>query len=299
MAHLPPTAAIFSPSVARIAASAAKDWNYVDSWLSVKFHGRTPPPFDRNPETLKVLLALAALNEQADEERDLLTRAETAALQELEESSSSQTHVEDNILEAVERELTRDGTTALEAMASMASSLGIGYPEPEALGRNMFSLQAKVFEIDQMKARLALLRRFVQDEAVTVDGLFLGLRGEAYKPAPEMAKQNLEAQRKIKAMATNLPELRDRVSALEDSVSAVSSPTIELLAKAEEEYLSLLAQREELQSQLNHFNGLPSDVDAARSELESMRNQLRLVTGRRDAVFEELAEQDSANKPSP
>ncbi len=80
MAHIPPSTAIFSPSVARLAASTAKDWNYVDSWLSSKLHGRTPPPFERNPDTLKALLALAALNEAADEERDLLARVDAAAL---------------------------------------------------------------------------------------------------------------------------------------------------------------------------------------------------------------------------
>jgi len=83
MAHMPPSTAIFSPSVARLAAATAKDWNYIDSWLSAKFHGRTPPPFERNPDTLKALLALAALNESADEERDLVARVEAEALREL------------------------------------------------------------------------------------------------------------------------------------------------------------------------------------------------------------------------
>ncbi len=49
MAHMVPSAAIFSPSVARIAASTAKDWNYVDSWLSARFHGGSRPAFERNP----------------------------------------------------------------------------------------------------------------------------------------------------------------------------------------------------------------------------------------------------------
>ena len=106
MAHLAPhlhqhhhhhqsNAAIFSPSVARAAASTAKDWSYVDDWLRRKYAASsssssassisggakatakrsswtTVPQFERNPETLKALLALAAANEAADETRVLL-----------------------------------------------------------------------------------------------------------------------------------------------------------------------------------------------------------------------------------
>src|SRR5438045_1541022 len=75
--------AIFSPSQARQQLVQAKDWNYVDTWLSSHYGGRPAPPFERNSETLKVLLALAAYNEAADEERDLLQKLEVKALQHL------------------------------------------------------------------------------------------------------------------------------------------------------------------------------------------------------------------------
>ncbi|KAI1804612.1 hypothetical protein F4811DRAFT_268167 [Daldinia bambusicola] len=92
MSHLPPSqAAIFSPSVARAAASTAKDWSYVDTWLRSVFsnsspsssRGSRPPHFERNPETLKALLALAAANEAADDHREQLFRVEQAALDEI------------------------------------------------------------------------------------------------------------------------------------------------------------------------------------------------------------------------
>ncbi|KAI1117792.1 hypothetical protein F5Y14DRAFT_323654 [Nemania sp. NC0429] len=114
MSHLAPQAAIFSPSAARAAASTAKDWAYVDAWLRRQFaalrqgqvqqgHGQdgspatapqnqsniskptttSPPPFERNPETLEALLSLIAANEEADEDRDRLARLESAALSEV------------------------------------------------------------------------------------------------------------------------------------------------------------------------------------------------------------------------
>jgi HAUS augmin-like complex subunit 1 len=83
MASQFPPGAIFSPSQARQQLAQAKDWNYVDTWLSTHYSGRPAPPFERNPETLKALLALAAHNEAADEERDLLQKLESKALQQL------------------------------------------------------------------------------------------------------------------------------------------------------------------------------------------------------------------------
>ena len=126
MAHLPPSAAIFSPSVARAAASAAKDWSYVDTWLQRKFPGRGPPPFERNADTLRVLLSLASANEAADEERALLARLEAETLEQLRahEQSQQEPQSEDSpevthqsareaILASLETSLTRDGQTAL------------------------------------------------------------------------------------------------------------------------------------------------------------------------------------------
>jgi HAUS augmin-like complex subunit 1 len=309
MAHLPSSTAFFSPSVARVAASTAKDWNYIDSWLSSMFHNRTPPPFERNPETLKVLLALASLNESADEERDLLARADADALQELGDTSPSLSstpvglqpppneplNLRDGILSAVERDLPRDGAASLEAMASLANTLAIAYPEPEALGRRMVDLQANVFELEQMKARVEILRRFVHHETRRMETLVADLQSGDYQPSSDLAKQNLETQRKIKAMTAKLPELKDRVSALATSIDD-TNPTIERIAAEEHDYLTLLTEKKELDSQLSHFHNLPTDTDSARAELEHLRSKLRQVTERRDAVFEGLVERKSPTK---
>jgi HAUS augmin-like complex subunit 1 len=80
--QLLPTA-LFSPSKAAQQRAAAQDWQRVDVWLSSKFQGRTVPQFERNEDTLRALQALAAANEKADEERDLLWAVQKEALHEL------------------------------------------------------------------------------------------------------------------------------------------------------------------------------------------------------------------------
>ncbi|KAJ4291537.1 hypothetical protein N0V88_006134 [Collariella sp. IMI 366227] len=145
MVQLPPNAAIFSPSVARAAASAAKDWAFVDSWLQRKFPGCGPPPFERNADTLGALLVLASANEAADEERTLIAKLEAETLSQLKAPEHSQSQVNNSsdttsnttlsdarqaILTSISTSLTRDGETALDALAALSLQLNTPFPTP-------------------------------------------------------------------------------------------------------------------------------------------------------------------------
>lgn len=72
--------ALFSPSKARQQQAQAKDWGYVTTWLRKKYFPKPIPNFERNEETLQALLNLAAFNERADEEQELIERVEREAL---------------------------------------------------------------------------------------------------------------------------------------------------------------------------------------------------------------------------
>ena len=137
MSHLIPSA-IFSPSLARAQERSSKDWNYIDAWLSRHYSSltpsKTPPPFERTPETLKYLLALASLNESADEEAELLSLAQARCLQDLTSQAEAEPHVE--LLGTLEDGLTSEGETALDTLANLSVVLGEPVPaDVETLGR--------------------------------------------------------------------------------------------------------------------------------------------------------------------
>lgn len=320
MAHLPPNAAIFSPSVARAAASAAKDWNFVDSWLSAHFKGRPAPPFERNADTLRALLALVALNEAADEDRDLIARADAQALRDVEaweaerdrrlderdrlrDAEDSRTapppaiaDLREDILDAVEEGLTREGRAALDAVAGAAVELGIAHADAVDVARGMVDLQGRILEIETASARVGALKRHIDVETKRMEALVEELGGDEYRPAPDLARQNLDAQRTLKAATAKLPELEDRVASLAASVGT-PNPTVEQVRREEEKYAELLARRKDLDARVKSFRGLPPDVDAAREDLESLRDELRRLNQRRDAVFEGLVERETPRKP--
>ncbi|KAL6852833.1 hypothetical protein ACO1O0_007381 [Amphichorda felina] len=300
MAHHPhlahDSAAIFSPSVARIAASNARDWSYVDSWLASKFLGRSVPPLERNPDTLKALLALASFNEAADEERQLVSRAEGEALLQIDQSwGSGENELKDSLLSAIEDELPREGQVALDSMADIAVRVGIAFPEHDTLGSRIADSQRSTCEAEQMHRRVEILHGHIENETASIEAFLRTLSSDQYKPPPDLAKRNLEMQRKVKSMSAQLLELQDRATAL---ASSAGSPrlTINDVAREEQEYLAVLARKKQLDLQIAAFEGLPSDPDLARSELEALRGQLRGATCRRDAVFEGLVERESPAK---
>ena len=319
MAHLPPNAAIFSPSVARAAASAAKDWNFVDSWLSARFKGRPAPPFERNADTLRALLALVSLNESADEDRDLLARVDAQALRDAESWAADRDRrlddrdagglagppppppaivdLREDVLDAVEEGLPREGRVALDAVAGAAVELGLAHGDAIDVARGMVDLQGRIFEVERAAARVSALRRYVDAETERMEALVSELEGDAYRPSADLARQNLEAQRALKAMTAKLPELEDKVASLAASVGA-PNPSIEQVRREEEEYMELLARRKDLDAKVKSFQGLPPDVDAAREELEGLRDELRRLTQRRDTVFEGLVERETPRKPT-
>lgn len=317
MAHLPPhlgsNTAIFSPSVARIAASTARDWNYVDSWLSAKFHGRTPPAFERNPETLKALIALAAVNEAADEERELLSRAEATALQELKSHHvpNNSTHgkdddgkdLVDSLLGLLEDGLTREGKAALDVLAKLSSQAGVVYPQPEALGQRLVDLQGRLFSLQQACQRVEVMQRYLDNETDKTAALLETVQGEDCKPPGDLAKRNLEMQRKIKTAASKLgldgPLASPRPAQFYEQRQQ-RHPTVEQVARLEDNYLTFMARKKEVASQVACFQGLPPDINMARAELEELRSDLRHLTRKKDAIFEGLVERETPRKrPQP
>ncbi|EHL02484.1 hypothetical protein M7I_1565 [Glarea lozoyensis 74030] len=152
MAHLSISpSAIFSPTVARQQQATAKDWNYIDSWLFQKYNNKTPPAFERNAETLKTLLALASLNESADEERELLTRMEAKTLSDLHTAEASNPNKE--LLASLEEALTTDGKTSLEALANLSVVLDEPLPDTRTLAQKIVELHIASADLAQTTER--------------------------------------------------------------------------------------------------------------------------------------------------
>jgi len=292
MAHLSPSA-VFSPSLARQQLATAKDWNYIDGWLNTKFNGKSAPPFERNNDTLKALLALAALNEIADEDCELLSKVEAKSLQELQRKEASDADGE--ILKGLEGHLTREGHAGLDALSSAAVALKEPFAETERLAQKIIDLQVTSSNLEQASHRVAILESHLGKELEQITALVDELRGDAYRPSSELPKQTLDYQRKTKILAAKLPDLKSRIASL-TAVVGGSKLTIEDVKVEEEKFKELMAMVKQLEVEVKSFHGLPHDTDLARLEVEGLRVELKKLTRQRDGMFEGLVERESPTK---
>lgn len=300
------SAAIFSPSVARVAASNARDWSYVETWLLRKLAENALPTFERNPDTLKILLSLAAANEQADEQRDALYRAEFLALAKLREHAdpgtgrtkrsnpeiTSQAHLKEAIVTAIENDMPTESRMELETLVSTAHVLGDSASHSDNWALKIHELQTGTSTMVQMRERVDVLHRHMRNEIVNNEGLLQKTQTSSIQTSNNLSKQNLEIQRRTKASLAQLATLHDHPPA---GVHAQigSQPTIRDLAMHENELEALLSNKAGLDKQLGGFQSLPTDPDKARAELDDLRQQLHGITSRRDHVFEDMVERES------
>lgn len=293
MSHLSP-AAIFSPTVARQQLAAAKDWSYIDNWLSIKFVNQPIPPFERNPSTLKALLSLASLNETADEEQELLARSRESALTAIQTSLENDPNTE--LLHTLEDSLTPEGQASLESLASLSTTLNLSTPSPELIGRKLLALQTTSYTLSQATSRVATLQRTLTTELKNLTNLITTLQSPAYQTPADLPKQTLDLQRKTKILTSKLPEIRERIAALSSSNTPTSKITVETIKAEEEKFKEWLEIVKDLETKVKAFHGLPQDIDLARLELESLRMELRDLTRERDGLFEGLVERESPKK---
>lgn len=294
MSLLSPSA-IFSPTLARQAIATTKDWNYVDAWLSKQFSPGSAPPFERNAETLKALLALAAVNEAADEERELLSKAEAKALVELRQHEPS--GPQDELLGSIEDNLSKSGKESLEALAETATILNLPMADTEEMAKQILDLQVSSFDIAQASSRASILHDHLKAELELARVMLKELDGEEYQVPPGMTKQTAEYQRKAKLLANKLPELTERIAALRNSENTGHvQTTIQDIDAEEKRFKAALATVKDLEAQVKSYHGLPHDTDLARQELERLRDELHKLTKQRDGMFEGLVERESPVK---
>ncbi|KAG6016787.1 hypothetical protein E4U43_003113 [Claviceps pusilla] len=212
---------VFSPSSARIAAYTAKDWSFVDSWLSKILPNENLPNYERTPATLAALLTLASVNEATATDRGLLFTASKLALTVVagaEVTSTWKKEIpygqnglasQDFVSQKVTNCLTREGQVALGALADISVQRKIFLPTPENLGRELVILQTSLCETEQIMTRINGLHEHLILELQSSKKQLAIFESAIYTLPIEVPKQNLELQRKTRLKAKQMSDVRE------------------------------------------------------------------------------------------
>ncbi|MCJ1367340.1 hypothetical protein MMC16_006472 [Acarospora aff. strigata] len=274
---------LLSPTKARIQLAQAHSWAYINTWLASKCHPSTPSPFERNEETLNALLALSALNDSADEERELFARVEHVALKEL--GAIARPDPDTEVLSMIEDSLTVEGRTSLDALASLSVALG-GASTEGGMANNIVQLKTAEIDMQQKMQRVEALQSGLARELSLLKEQLAEVRGEELQAPADILQRTSECIRSSKLLNAKLVEYREKVASLE----RVKAPDLSIPQIVEEEKMVLKLQERvrSLEIQVSSFRGLPPDWDLSKTEVARMREELVSLESRRDSMFEEL-----------
>lgn len=286
----PPTSSpLLSPSKARQAAIQAKDWAYINSWLSRKYSPKPVPSFERNDDTLKTLLALAGFNEAADEEAELLHRAREEALEASKARDRDVDH-DTELLTDVAASLSDQGARSLEELAETAISLGTLSIDVEEMGKGIIDLTMEEFDVAEQVRRVDALQTCLDRELIGLKAQIEELRSdEAFEAPRDLQQKTTEWTRSTKLLSIKIAEYKERIGVLE-RVGQMKGPKIEELREEELDVMRLQDEVKGLEGKVQTFYGLPPDKDAAKEEYENIVGELRSLKRHRDTLFEGLVE---------
>ncbi|KAI9787034.1 MAG: hypothetical protein M1835_002880 [Candelina submexicana] len=295
---------VFSPSKARQQLAEAKDWQYIDAWLSARYERKQPPAFERNSETLKVLLALAAHNEAVDEENELLAKLKERALEDLKAEvgelgsvleawgdfkfTKAKAELDADILTALNGNLSEDGRQSLESIAALSVALGSPSTDPQRLGAKILELTKNEFDIQQQAQRVSTLQEGLESELSRLRDMLSELQSEAFITPPSLPQRTTEWTRGTKLLSAKLVDYSERLPTA--SHTGEPSPSLQHVIAQEQDILELKAQVKAVEAEVRSFHGLPYDKELALLEVERIRCELEDLKRSRDSLFEDLVE---------
>ena len=278
---------LLSPTKARRDAAQAKDWACVFSWLTDKYSPHPVPRFEQNDETLHPLLELLAINEAADQEVDLIRRAEE------EESRSHELAYQGgrgpyrDMLEALEDALTEGGKTALNDLAEANLLLGTLSADPMEMGERVVELSNSKFEMDEQLRRVSHLHSQLDREMEMMRAEIEKVRRLVDEAEQEdMQQRTAQLNRESKQFTTKTKQYIEQVAALE--MFAITSPSILEVRKQEEGVKMSQTKVKALERRVVELHNLPPDLEAARGEYQRAQSELRGLRRRRDELFERM-----------
>ncbi|KAE8374671.1 hypothetical protein BDV26DRAFT_284068 [Aspergillus bertholletiae] len=277
---------LLSPAKARQAAIQAKDWAYVNSWLGRQYAPNPVPAFERNEDTLRTLLALAAANDTADEEAALLHQAREQAVQGFKARDEADEKQKREILDELEFCLDDRGGQDLDDLAKSAAVLGALNTEAAQLGQSVIALTKEEFAIQDQLTKVEMLQDYLQRELETLRQQLDELKSNpAYEVPANLPEMTVEWTKGTKTLAAKVGEYQDRITALKRNQS--KGPTLEEVLAEEEDVKRLVNTVKNLERRLQLFRDLPTDVQGARAKYRELLEELNELTQERDSKLDQ------------
>ncbi|RAH74747.1 uncharacterized protein BO66DRAFT_387575 [Aspergillus aculeatinus CBS 121060] len=274
---------LFSPAKARQAAIEAKDWAYVNTWLNRQYAPNPIPKFERNEDTLRTLLALAAANDTADEEAMVVHEAREQAVQAYKSQERSEATKKIEILDEIELSLDESGRQSLDDLAETTAVLGALSTDAVDLGQSIIDLTTEEFNVQEQMSKVEALQNYLERELATLRAQLDDLRNnEAFETPADLPALTAEWTRNTKSLGAKVGEYQDKVASL--SRNRGKEPRLEDVMAKEADVIKLLETVRSLETRINMLHDLPEDVPGARANCKELERELQRFVRERDEM---------------
>lgn len=282
---------ISSPSKARQAASQAKDWAYVTNWLKRKYtNSPNPiPNFERNEDTLRVLLNFAAANDTADDEEASMHRAreETVRLMKRQEKELHDPKI--SLLEGIQAEIDDKSASLLQDLAETAMILGVPTANVGDLDRSLIDLSREEFETVEQLQKSETLQKYLENELSTLHMHLEEFKDDQkYETPTDLPAKTSEWLRSKRIAEAKAEEYHKRI--VTGRSLDTDGPKIDDLILEEEEIVRFRDEVRSLEGKIRTFHGLSSNAPGAISEFRKLERELSSLLQERDKLSEVLVE---------
>ncbi|PYI11541.1 hypothetical protein BO78DRAFT_392933 [Aspergillus sclerotiicarbonarius CBS 121057] len=280
---------LISPAKMRQAAIQAKDWAYANAWLNRQYAPNPVPSFERNEDTLRTLLSLAAANDTADEEATVLHQAREQAVESFKVREEGEEKQKAEILDEVEHSLDDNGRRNLEDLAETTAVLGALGTETKDLGQSIINLTVEEFSVKDQMSKVQALHDYLERELATLREQLHDLKtNEAFETPANLPALTAEWTRETKLLNAKVGEYQDRIASLQRTKA--KGPTLEEVMAEEEGVARMLESTKTLEIRVKVFHDLPKDIPGARVQYKELEQELDRLTRQRDTMFEKLVD---------
>jgi HAUS augmin-like complex subunit 1 len=278
---------LLSPAKARQQAVQVKDWAYVNSWLSRQYAPKPVPHFERNEDTLRTLLALAAANDTADEEATLLHRAREETVREYKAREDSEEEMKRMLLDEMEACLDENGSRDLDDLAETTAALGTLSAETTDLGQSIIELTKDEFDARDQVSRVEMLHKYLERELAALREELETLKSDkAYQTPAELPEMTSEWSRGTKQLIPKIDEYQDRTASLERT--RTKGPTIEHLVAEEESIIGIKDTVAMQEARVRAFRDLPKGIEGATAQYKQLECELARLAQQRNSMLGSL-----------
>lgn len=272
---------LFSPSKARLAQAQAKDWSFIDAWLTKKYLPSRVPTFERNEETLGALLALISVNEAADERRHVVDSVEKSALQYY---TKQKNEPGDAVYKDITDHLYQNGHDSVETLAR--ASLLLNTPIRSGIDELAFAaadLQMRAFETQQAAKSAEEQTTALKAERERLLKLLTHLKSDAYTAPTNIVEDTAQWLKGTKHLRAKIGEYEERLTAARPSPTLLA--LIEEISSAVREQAAQKAQLVEIHDEVEMLQSFPPQQAVAKKMLAQAQEELRLLSAKRDELL--------------